>query len=260
MKPPAFQFYADDFLAGTAEMTAEEVGAYIRLLCHQWTKGGIPNDESRVARMAGIAHTEPNGVAIGSPSLRYVLAKFVASEDGMLRNARLERVRAEQDDFRKKQAQNGQKGAEKRWGNGKPNGTAIATPLAKRCPDDSPPVSVSGFQSPSNTNTPLPPKGGELPLGDKVDSPKRFTAPTPQAVTDYSASIGYPLNGEAWCDSYAQKGWKVGRNPMKDWKAAVRNWKTNGYTLGNGHAPPVGTPVEPIKPRIPDNLRDDIYT
>lgn len=98
----------------------------------------------------------------------------------------------------------------------------------------------------------------ELPLGDKVESPKRFTPPSPQAVTDYSASIGYPLNGEAWCDSYAQKGWKVGRNPMKDWKAAVRNWKTNGYTLGNGHAPPVGTPVEPIKPRIPDNLRDEI--
>ncbi|MGB8296389.1 MAG: hypothetical protein WCG85_13260, partial [Polyangia bacterium] len=32
-----------------------------------------------------------------------------------------------------------------------------------------------------------------------------------------------------WCDSYAQKGWTVGRNKMKDWHAAVRNWKANGW-------------------------------
>jgi uncharacterized protein YdaU (DUF1376 family) len=34
-KPPAFQFYADDFLGGTIDLTTEEVGAYIRLLCFQ---------------------------------------------------------------------------------------------------------------------------------------------------------------------------------------------------------------------------------
>ena len=33
---------------------------------------------------------------------------------------------------------------------------------------------------------------------------------------------------------YESKGWKVGKNPMKDWKAAVRNWERNEY--GNGYS------------------------
>lgn len=57
----------------------------------------------------------------------------------------------------------------------------------------------------------------------------RFTKPTPEQIAEYSASIEYPLDGEAWCDSYEQKGWMVGKSRMKDWKAAVRNWKRNGW-------------------------------
>lgn len=56
--------------------------------------------------------------------------------------------------------------------------------------------------------------------------------PAPEQVEAYSAAIGYPMNGAAWCDSYAQKGWKVGKSKMKNWQAAVRNWKTNGWGEG----------------------------
>ena len=66
---------------------------------------------------------------------------------------------------------------------------------------------------------------------------RRFIPPKPEEVEAYSASIGYPLNGAAWCDSYAQKGWMVGKSKMKDWKAAVRNWKTNGWKPNGGLAP-----------------------
>lgn len=58
------------------------------------------------------------------------------------------------------------------------------------------------------------------------------TPPSPADVTAYAAEIGYPLDGEGWCDFYAQKGWLVGRVPMKDWKCAVRNWKRNRWTVG----------------------------
>jgi hypothetical protein len=61
-------------------------------------------------------------------------------------------------------------------------------------------------------------------FGDRKKIP-----PTPDQVTAYSAAIGYPLNGQAWCDSYQTKGWMVGRTRMKDWQSAVRNWKTNGW-------------------------------
>jgi len=47
-KNPAFQFYANDFLADTAEWTNEEVGAYIRLLSLQWINGSITADINRL--------------------------------------------------------------------------------------------------------------------------------------------------------------------------------------------------------------------
>lgn len=48
--------------------------------------------------------------------------------------------------------------------------------------------------------------------------------PSPAEVTAYSEEIGKPIDGAAFCDFYASKGWKVGGQAMKDWKAAARNW------------------------------------
>jgi len=47
-KKPAFFFYASDFLVDTAEWTAQEVGVYIRLLCHEWVNGSIPMEIKRI--------------------------------------------------------------------------------------------------------------------------------------------------------------------------------------------------------------------
>ena len=41
-KPPAFQFYAQDFLTGVMYLTNEEVGIYIKMISKQWTDGQIP--------------------------------------------------------------------------------------------------------------------------------------------------------------------------------------------------------------------------
>lgn len=79
-----------------------------------------------------------------------------------------------------------------------------------------PSVSVS-VSSPRN-----PPKAPP----DKTDSePPRFTPPDPSVVTEYAQSIDFDLDGSQFCDFYASKGWMIGRNRMKDWKAAVRTWK-----------------------------------
>jgi uncharacterized protein YdaU (DUF1376 family) len=54
-KSPAFQFYVQDYLASSrvAEMTLEEEGVYIRLLCYCWSVGSIPADPERCAKLAG---------------------------------------------------------------------------------------------------------------------------------------------------------------------------------------------------------------
>ncbi|MGO5362416.1 hypothetical protein ACTQY8_05560 [Collinsella bouchesdurhonensis] len=53
---------------------------------------------------------------------------------------------------------------------------------------------------------------------------RRFIAPTLEQVRDYAAEKRLVVDCERFIDYYTANGWKVGRNPMKDWKAAVRNW------------------------------------
>jgi hypothetical protein len=38
------------------------------------------------------------------------------------------------------------------------------------------------------------------------------------------------VDPEEFVDFYTSKGWKVGKNPMKDWKAAVRTWARRDKT------------------------------
>jgi hypothetical protein len=104
---------------------------------------------------------------IGSPSIRYILAKFSLSDDGMLRNARLEQVRQGQADYKAKQAVSGKAGAEKRWkkcqNDSDPNGEPIATPMAERWPEDSSP-SPSPSPTPeiqTKIQPPFTPQGGK---------------------------------------------------------------------------------------------------
>lgn len=119
MKPPAFQFYPDDFIGGTCDLSAKEVGAYIRLLCFQWTKGKIPSCRNKLSRIAGTNVTLE------------VLSKF---PDGM--NQRLEAERIKQDDYRESKKKAGKNGAEKRWQN---HSTPIVLPLANTIANDSSP-------------------------------------------------------------------------------------------------------------------------
>ena len=52
----------------------------------------------------------------------------------------------------------------------------------------------------------------------------RFTPPTLDEVTDYCNLKGAGIDPQYFCDFYQSKNWMVGKNKMKDWKAAVRTW------------------------------------
>lgn len=85
----------------------------------------------------------------------------------------------------------------------------------------------------------------EEPQADPEDKPKqqskprqkakprpktrRFSPPAPEEVEEYARSIGFALDGGRFCDYYESRGWKYkGNVAMRDWKAAVRNWKRSG--------------------------------
>ena len=69
----------------------------------------------------------------------------------------------------------------------------------------------------------------EIYINNKRESTKeksgRFEPPTAPQVEQYCAENGYTnVDPQRFIDFYASKGWMVGANHMKDWKAAVRNW------------------------------------
>lgn len=49
--------------------------------------------------------------------------------------------------------------------------------------------------------------------------------PTLEEVKAYCSERKNKVDPERWYDYYTSNGWKVGKNPMKDWKAAVRTWE-----------------------------------
>ena len=62
-------------------------------------------------------------------------------------------------------------------------------------------------------------------LEQKAKKQKRFTKPPVDDVRQYMAELNMNDMSQRFVDYYESNGWKVGKNPMKDWKAAVRTWK-----------------------------------
>lgn len=77
-------------------------------------------------------------------------------------------------------------------------------------------------------------------VADKPPTRKRFVPPTVPMVAAYCEEKGYHVDAERFVSYYEAIGWKVGRNPMKSWQAAVRTWASKGslqriYADGSYH-------------------------
>lgn len=58
---------------------------------------------------------------------------------------------------------------------------------------------------------------------------KRFVKPTLSEIEQYCIERNNNVNAAQFYDYYESNGWKVGKNSMKDWKAAVRTWERSEY-------------------------------
>ena len=54
---------------------------------------------------------------------------------------------------------------------------------------------------------------------------RNFVPPTLSEVKAYCQERNNGINPQSFIDFYSSKGWFVGKNKMKDWKAAVRTWE-----------------------------------
>ncbi len=62
---------------------------------------------------------------------------------------------------------------------------------------------------------------------------QKFEKPTKQQVDDYCKELKVTFDADKFIDYYESKGWYVGKSPMKDWKATVRNWLRQEKKLVN---------------------------
>lgn len=66
-------------------------------------------------------------------------------------------------------------------------------------------------------------------ISKKSTRQKKFVPPTVEEVAAYCMERKNKVDAAYFVDHYTSNGWKVGKQNMKDWKAAVRTWEKNGY-------------------------------
>lgn len=221
-KDPAILFYSQDFLTGVADLTMQERGQYITLLCLQHAKGKLTQ------RMIQIAVPDVS---------EYVLIKFEQDEDGNYINQRLSDETEKRQSFIQKQKMNGKKGGRPKTQKNpnetqtkpKPNPDKTQS-KPKRNPNPNPNKSLSSSSSSSSSSLSTSTKKKEeksVTQGHSL-SPK-FEIPDQNEVVDLfmqkSGDKSYSSQkGEQFWLHYQNNGWKVGRNRMKDWRLAVAQW------------------------------------
>ena len=92
------------------------------------------------------------------------------------------------------------------------------------------PQSAALIQSESESESNPNPNPGENTRA------RRFTPPTADEVRQYCAERRNGVDAERFVSYYTANGWMVGKNPMKDWRAAVRTWErrdTGQHGRGN---------------------------
>lgn len=96
---PYLPLYFNDFDRSTRDWDDEEVGAYVRLLMHQWAQNGLPTDKKRLKKISNscVKHWSLIG------------EKFI-EKDGKFFNEKLEEIRADKMRFIESQRNKGKKG------------------------------------------------------------------------------------------------------------------------------------------------------
>ena len=113
----------------------------------------------------------------------------------------------------------------KRYENGLRGGTKPKRNQNETNPEPNPNQTVTKAE-PKRTN-PEPNDNVNDNVNDIKESEEkkpRFYPPTLEELKKYIADNKYNVDPERFIDYYTANGWTVGKNRMKDWKAAVRNW------------------------------------
>jgi len=248
---PYLRIDATSHLADTAHLTTEEQGAYFLILLH-YCQTGAPVPESQLAAMVGASKAAWSRMA---PELQV----FFVVRNGLWRHRAMDllinEARTKTVKRRKAGIASGKKRQELRKGTILPPLQAIDNvEKSNTCSTrvqhvfDSTAISTgyNPFISPPLQPIEKPKKTNKC---SKTKS-TRMKRPTLEEIQAYCREKKYPVDAEAFLAHYESNGWKVGRNPMKNWKAAVVTWATKSRTPTTQRTY-TGTPHD----RLPASLR-----
>lgn len=122
-----------------------------------------------------------------------------------------------------------------------PSGKKVPTPGEKKFLENNTRVNITSMNKKENiTKEKTESETDSVPESDA--RPKRtnvkFTKPTVEDIRNYCRERNNTVDAEHFYDYYESNGWKVGKNTMKNWKAAVRTWERNGYDSGKRGSDP----------------------
>lgn len=196
---PFIPIYSDDFMGGTMDMGADEVGAYLLLLMNQWSQGYVDPDPTRIERIARCEYSR----------LQRVLLKFRKGDDGMLRNERMTQVRAERMQFLAKASESGKKGMAIRWGNKEVNNP----PNKKRHNIPSPSPSPS-------PNPPPPPEKRSIATDDQEIRPLHPSRRVKFNLDSMNIEGVTDADVDAWREAYPAVDIRLEISQARQWLTA----------------------------------------
>ena len=222
-KPIEFmKFYVTEYVADTTHLSAEENGAYMRIILNYWQRGkGIP--ENRLRGVIGPLHAPYSDVI-------EALQDYFVIENNIWYHERIEFELEEVRKHKKASSEGGKKSAIKRWGPKSLKTKAEITPLISPVTGPSKaPVSTKGPCKHIDIDIDKEIKKKSPSAPKKNTSAKRFIKPTHSELEDKFKERGLDeTNAKAeatnFLNHYESNGWKVGRNKMASWPHSVTNW------------------------------------
>lgn len=194
-----YKHYMGDFARDTAHLTILQHGVYRLLLDHYYAteKPLINNTESLCRVIRACSKEEKEAV-------QFILNEFFILENDVFHNTRADK------ELSKYEAQ---ASTNRRIARERTVPRTVDEPL-----NDPVTYPDTRYQIPDN-QIPKPEKAN----GDKPPR-SRFIQPSLKEVTQYCEEIESSVNPVAFWNHYEAIGWKVGKNGMKNWKAAIRSW------------------------------------
>lgn len=199
MNAPYFKFYVNDWLTGRIQyFTMEQQGIFVNICAMAWN-GNLPSNEDVLAHALRVDKQMLSNCLILLKQEKIICL----NDDGSIFVKFIEEQKNTMNDVSVKRSLAGSKG-------GQANAKQM---LSKRQA-----IACNQIQIQNQSLK-----------KDTIVSQKRevFQIPSIEEISKHCQERNNGINAEQFWNHYQSKGWMIGKNKMKDWKAAIRTWEKN---------------------------------